>query len=498
MADTNVVQKDLGPVSAYAIAVKHGYKGTEEEWAALQIASAENAKAADASAKEAAETLAAVRETVEQETTAAVAAVNDQETASIQALKDTAQAAATYQEERIAVKGEQTLASIPDDYTKLGQDVAALTEEMAIQAPAIIETATGSMVTITDGAERPAVSLISHIEPVQEGDGDPSPDNVRPISGWDKVTAQRAGKNLCPVASHVTSDSNRTGRIQIDNIHAHGAYTLSALVTRYPDDTVTNARLSITILYTDGTQTKVSTPTVDANAEADGVARLKTVTVQSDSAKTIACIVLMPLDYGNFTPRNATADEIQFEVGSTATPYEPYQGQTLTADLPETVYGGTVDWNEGETIATCALATIDGTMVEAHGVASNGIPYVTIPFTQLDKAPAGADCGVCADRYAIKTTAIGIGMRFMYKSVYIYDDRFVDEETAKALLDAETPQVVYTLEKPYTIQLTPQELALLKGANNVWSDTGDTDLSYIADTKLYIDRKIAAIAAATV
>ena len=130
MADTNVVQKDLGPVSAYAIAVKHGYKGTEEEWAALQIASAENAKAADASAKEAAETLAAVHETVEQETTAAVAAVNNQETTSVQAVQDAAQAAAAYQEERIAVKGEQTLASIPDDYTKLGQDVAALTEEI--------------------------------------------------------------------------------------------------------------------------------------------------------------------------------------------------------------------------------------------------------------------------------------------------------------------------------------------------------------------------------
>lgn len=131
MADTNVVQKDLGPVSAYAIAVKHGYKGTEEEWAALQIASAENAKAADASAKEAAETLAAVHETVEQETNAAVAAVNNQETASIQSVQDAAQTAAAQQEEAIAAKGQEVLATIPEDYTKLGQDVAALTEEIA-------------------------------------------------------------------------------------------------------------------------------------------------------------------------------------------------------------------------------------------------------------------------------------------------------------------------------------------------------------------------------
>lgn len=49
----NVV-KDLGAVSAYALAVKHGYKGTEEEWATLQVASADNAASAAQSATAAA------------------------------------------------------------------------------------------------------------------------------------------------------------------------------------------------------------------------------------------------------------------------------------------------------------------------------------------------------------------------------------------------------------------------------------------------------------
>lgn len=51
------------------------------------------------------------------------------------------------------------------------------------------------------------------------------------------------------------------------------------------------------------------------------------------------------------------------------------------------------------------------------------------------------------------------------------------------------------LAEPKTIQLTPEQLDMLKGVNNVWSSTGDTDLSYVADTKLYIDQKLAAIAA---
>ena len=36
----------------------------------------------------------------------------------------------------------------------------------------------------------------SGIEPVQSGSGDPSPSNVRPITGWTGATLTRCGKNL--------------------------------------------------------------------------------------------------------------------------------------------------------------------------------------------------------------------------------------------------------------------------------------------------------------
>ena len=39
---------------------------------------------------------------------------------------------------------------------------------------------------------------------------------------------------------------------------------------------------------------------------------------------------------------------IQLELGSTATPYEPYTGSTTSISLPETVYGGEVDAVTGE------------------------------------------------------------------------------------------------------------------------------------------------------
>ena len=38
--------------------------------------------------------------------------------------------------------------------------------------------------------------LTIEFSPKQAGTGDPSPDNVRPISGWDEVQVTRCGKNL--------------------------------------------------------------------------------------------------------------------------------------------------------------------------------------------------------------------------------------------------------------------------------------------------------------
>lgn len=46
------------------------------------------------------------------------------------------------------------------------------------------DTASGAIASFPDGAAYPVEDLTVAIEPVQSGSGDPSPDNVRPISGW--------------------------------------------------------------------------------------------------------------------------------------------------------------------------------------------------------------------------------------------------------------------------------------------------------------------------
>lgn len=51
MPDNNIIEKDLGPVSAWAIAKANGFDGTEAEWEALQANAAQNGSDAEAFAK---------------------------------------------------------------------------------------------------------------------------------------------------------------------------------------------------------------------------------------------------------------------------------------------------------------------------------------------------------------------------------------------------------------------------------------------------------------
>ena len=81
--------QEIGPYSAYAIAVKYGYKGTEEEWVKEQEANRKAAEAAAAAAAQSAKDAAASASGVAQSGQQAVQGIKDAQTAAEQAI-DTA------------------------------------------------------------------------------------------------------------------------------------------------------------------------------------------------------------------------------------------------------------------------------------------------------------------------------------------------------------------------------------------------------------------------
>ena len=81
----------------------------------------------------------------------------------------------------------------------MGRDLLDIETLMILKATGskkVEATATGNPLTFLTDIARPLKSLLIPFTPKQTGSGDPSPDNVRPITGWTGVTVNHAGKNL--------------------------------------------------------------------------------------------------------------------------------------------------------------------------------------------------------------------------------------------------------------------------------------------------------------
>jgi len=73
-----------------------------------------------------------------------------------------------------------------------------------------IKTVSGSVISISDALAQPAESLVVGIEPVQSGSGDPSPSNIRPISGWSNVNVYREAQYDAGATPYATISLNGT------------------------------------------------------------------------------------------------------------------------------------------------------------------------------------------------------------------------------------------------------------------------------------------------
>ena len=76
----------------------------------------------------------------------------------------------------------------------INDEVGNLKNTLNHKADVIYDTASGDIASFPDGADGlPVKDLTVGIEPVQSGTGDPSPTNVRPISGWTGCNISHSG-----------------------------------------------------------------------------------------------------------------------------------------------------------------------------------------------------------------------------------------------------------------------------------------------------------------
>lgn len=351
------------------------------------------------------------------------------------------------------------------EITQLKDDLAAITpddnavdgkpwtSEKIVEALCPPFETTGSIVQCHPVEHYP-LGVVSRIEPVQAGSGDPSPGNVRPISGWDSVSLNRCGKNLFSVGS-----ANIFIGISGQETPIIGSATTPKIPCKAGDKFILTCKntfapapgnIGVVAFYdaSDALLQRIS------NTHTNNI-----TSTAPENAYYVLASCYAPTE----------ADEIVFELGSTATPYEPYTGDTYTAELPETIYGGELDWNTGVLTVTQKHYALPISAMNNH----EEYPGWKNVEWALDLVNEGVDdileLNACNISTRVRANTQG-GQKIIYCSK-IDMGGLTQTEIKETYPDLILEFVAYLLT-PYTIQLTPQQIAVLPGVNTLYTDAG--------------------------
>lgn len=349
----------------------------------------------------------------------------------------------------------------------------------------VSESASGNPASFDDGADDvPVKSLKVSLEPIQAGSGDPSPTNIRPISGHSSVTVEQTGKNLWELnnsytlnaaGSWLTVDASRSFPLKA------GTYTWSFTALQAIDTIQMYFRtandVSKTVSFYVGTST--------------GTGRKSyTFTLDED-------VAILRSAYCNGA---MSIENIQIERGSEATEYEPYTSTSYPYSLGQTVYGGSVDLATGVLTVNRVMHQLTGSESFTLSSAASINPRRFMKtLSAMNWEPAVDNQGGISDRLVYKRTAevtdaFGTFRIGQYLTIPDSESVFATADDFNAYLltqyNNNTPvEICYPLATPQIIQLTPTQVKTLLGYNNI-SSSGTVDVIYHADTKLYIDKKI--------
>lgn len=369
------------------------------------------------------------------------------------------------------------------DGVQLNDDAINTTE--AWSSKKIVDTlcppfsVSGNPVTCNPVEGYPLSAVVS-LEPKQAGSGDPSPENVRPISGYASVTVNARGKNLVDYTKAEARNAAQTVEIIPNGVKWSGDY--------YFGIPFTGALKGATITLSCSGEHAGSWNVRYVDGSYGGSNKGIGTPIKTDQNNTIESVLIYKIKEAEFE-QDMVISNIQLELGSTPTPYEPYQpGTTATLTFPETIYGGTVDAVPGVGSEEWELVEFDGAESFLFVPDENG---VTISYVLGDKANiVGRDKSFCS-HYGYGQAVVG---RFWIDGsgsfLRFLMDEFSTVDEWKSYLAAQasagTPvQVAYKLATPEPFQATgDQALPAVAGLNTVYTDgdsldvTGRQDLLY--------------------
>ena len=311
--------------------------------------------------------------------------------------------------------------------------------------------------------------------------------NICPITGRTSVDVTRTGENLCPTVIMHRDYNNNTG-----------------------EDLTSSSQAASVKFPFNKDKTYVFTKNCNVNAmffgwDAQGnfVGRVsgdntsprvfnKSRFTNGNGTKDYNSITQIAVKF-----YQASGQDINDVVGAEYRLYEQDSETSVTVDLGQTVYGGTLNVTTGVLTVNRVMVTYDG----SENWATNGTNGVALTFGTLYERALISNRYVCLENGG--SARMGNGycrINAIGTTILVHDENAMTGDSYKVYLASNPLQIVYKLATPQTIQLTPTQIQLLAGTNIISASADDllvrcyaSGKSNVEGSLKYLSDKIAAL-----
>lgn len=392
-------------------------------------------------------------------------------------------------------------------------------------------TATGNPAHITDSIGGSNITALSaNIEQVQSGSGDPSPSNIRPITGWtgaklfvsDEEPVLGDGRNLLAISDMAITLPLTQHAINYTyggdgwvNAAANAISTTGNFITTFWGYNTATAYIgagtyTLTIeddgVLSDETGATIRVQVYGSGLSGGGTGGTSGRYFQTAGAYSLIVsghIQRIGLYYLAGTNGKALDGRIRIKLerGDTSTDWCPAPEDLATpvnVSFGQTVYGGTLDATAGTVTVTRQVDTFDGSSDEAWTLqtwsysrryfrvttsssyknVTHGIDGVTANW--LPAISDAQDGSYTLSSLRLRSSSTASNYLFLLLGTDIPNVTTVAE--LRAYLAANPLQVSYPVATPTTLTVTPTTIQTSVGENYIWSDTGDVTVGYYSSS----------------
>lgn len=316
--------------------------------------------------------------------------------------------------------------------------------------PVYFPTVTGSICSFrSQYADLPLKSHTIALTATESGSGTPSPDNVRPISGYSAINIANASEDLYHDITVQNGYLDTYGNIQASGVSSVTDYipVVEGLVYYYYD-------------------------------YATAALGPRNICIYDDSKQFVSYIAYETVNKKVYFSIPSTGAYVRITIDRNYTNQHLYNGTTTTIQIGSTVYGGEYDAKTGVFTVTHGISTFKGLNEEGWNISGEG----TSRRFRIELNGSNNTQSI-SDRFSWVSSNSGVWGKFRIASnqLLLLDNTSVmtDVSALKTWLSNNNASFVYPLAEPFDIPLGGINLLAQEGQNNIFADCGDTTLEYL-------------------